>query len=380
MHRTILLFSLMMTSLAGLYAQNHAPEVKNVRFSQRTDGTLKVDVYYDLYDADRDSMFVTMQVSENDGVHWSYACPAITGDVNKKLASGIQKHIVWDFFNDHPHVSGQLFKIKLTAMDDQRPTWEWVHIPAGDYAFGPGKDLLPMTYSYDIMKYPVTNADYIKFLQSALATGRISLQGNKVIAQYPGDSQWKAGPYVLYYLGESLPYNVGLVAYNGQSFVLSPDVKFLNHPVVAVTWFGAWAFADYYGMRLPKEQEWEKAARGDSFWIYPWGNFMDGKRANFFNSHDPFDDGTTPVGYYNGESHDGFKTIDSPSYYGLYDMAGNVWQWTDSFYGAESPLERVFRGGSWAYSVMDAFKTFYRASYIPENRSYSIGFRCVKDR
>jgi formylglycine-generating enzyme required for sulfatase activity len=43
-------------------------------------------------------------------------------------------------------------------------------------------------------------------------------------------------------------------------------------------------------------------------------------------------------------------------------------------------MERVFRGGGWAYSVLDAFKTFYRASYIPENRSYSIGFRCVRDR
>jgi formylglycine-generating enzyme required for sulfatase activity len=376
----IMLFSVMMACLTGLYAQNHAPEVKNVRFSQRSDGTLKVDIYYDLNDADYDSMWVTMQVSENDGADWNYACPAASGDVNKKLTSGMQKHIVWDFFNDHPHVAGESFKFKITAVDEQRPTWEWIHIPAGEYAYGPGKDLLPMTYSYDIMKYPVTNADYIAFLQSALAAGRISLQGNKVIAQYPGDEKWSAGAYVLYYLGERLAYNVGLIAYNGQTFVLAPDARFMNHPVVAVTWFGAWAFADYYGMRLPKEQEWEKAARGDSFWVYPWGNKIDGTRANFFRSGDPFDEGTTPVGYYNGARHDGFQTKDSPSYFGLYDMAGNVWQWTGSFYGEEAPLQRVFRGGGWAYSIIDAFMTFYRTSYIPENRSYNIGFRCVKDR
>ena len=380
MQRMTWLVTVILIWSTALAAQNHAPEVKNVRFSQRTDGTLKVDIYYDLNDADRDSMFVTMQVSDNGGAGWDYAAASVTGDVNKKLVSGTQKHIVWDFFSDHPRVSGSLFKIKITAADEQRPVWEWIHIPAGDYAYGPGTDLSAMAYAYDIMKVPVTNADYIQFLQSALAAGRIALQGNKVVASYPGDSQWPAGSYVLYHLNESFAYNVGLIAYSGQSFVITPDKKYLNHPVVAVTWFGAWAFADYYGLRLPTEQEWEKAARGSNFTIYPWGNFIDGQRANFFRSRDPFDDGTTPVGYYNGENHSGFQTIDSPSYFGLYDMAGNVWQWTNSYYGAEAPAQRVFRGGSWAYSVLDAFKSFYRTSYIPENRSYGLGFRCVKER
>jgi formylglycine-generating enzyme required for sulfatase activity len=364
---------------AAICAQNHPPEVRNVRFSQRTDGSLKVDVFYDLHDADQDSMYVTMQVSNDSGNSWDYGCPGVTGDVNRKLASGNEKHILWDFFSDHPQVTGE-FRIKISATDDPRPAWEWISIPAGEYAYGAGTDLRMMSNAYDMMKFPVTNADYIRFLQSALIAGRITIQGNKVITQYPGDDRWPSGPYVLYFLGEKYPYHVGLVSYDNRSFVITPDTTFLNHPVVAVTWFGAWAFADYYGLRLPTEQEWEKAARGNSFRIYPWGNDMDGRRANFLNSRDPFDNGTTPVGYYNGVTRNGFKTLDSPSYFGVYDMAGNVWQWTDSYYADTGSLERVFRGGSWAYSIMDAFKTYYRASYAPENRSYSLGFRCVKDR
>ncbi len=70
MQRMTWLVSVILIWSTALAAQNHAPEVKNVRFSQRTDGTLKVDIYYDLNDADRDSMFVTMQVSDNGGAGW----------------------------------------------------------------------------------------------------------------------------------------------------------------------------------------------------------------------------------------------------------------------------------------------------------------------
>ena len=105
------------------------------------------------------------------------------------------------------------------------------------------------------------------------------------------------------------------IRYEGHLFIVQSG--FENHPVVQVSWFGANAYANFYGLTLPTQEEWEKAARGNTGWDYPWGDAIDGSQANYWRSGDPFDNGPTPVGYYDGATHDGFKTTDSPSPFGL---------------------------------------------------------------
>jgi uncharacterized protein (TIGR02145 family) len=115
--KTTILFSLIIFLYSFGLAQNNAPEVTNVTFSQRIDGTFIVDVYYDLNDADGDTMTVNMRVSEDAGTTWEFACQNITGDVGDSILAGTGKHIIWDFGIEHPSTSGNNFQIKIIADD-----------------------------------------------------------------------------------------------------------------------------------------------------------------------------------------------------------------------------------------------------------------------
>jgi formylglycine-generating enzyme required for sulfatase activity len=260
----------------------------------------------------------------------------------------------------------------------------WAQVPAGEFLMGRHDHETGLDYDYEIMITDVTNSQYARYLNEALAEGTIKIEDNEITGFYPGDDfnayrheeEIGAGDW------PHLPIDdPGLrLEFDGQTF--ASMVGYENHPMVQITWFGAKAYCDFYDWRLPTEIEWEKAARGTDGRPYPWGEDIERNNANYYSSHDIFEKiagglgDTTPVGFYNGQTYDGYETIDSPSPYGLRDMAGNVWQWTGDVY--EDQHYRYLRGGAkdnYAYNL----RTWTRNSAGPQHYGTNIGFRCAKD-
>ena len=247
-----------------------------------------------------------------------------------------------------------------------------VLIPAGEFEMGsndgPNNEQPVHTVYVDAFymdKYEVTNLDYKKFV---LAN-----------PQWQKDRIRKAlhnGMYLHHWTGNNYP--------TGKA----------NHPVTYVNWYAAMAYAKWAGKRLPTEAEWEKAARGGKSGLkYPWGNTISRDRANY-NKHVG---DTTAVGKYPANG------------YGLYDMAGNVWEWCldaydENFYFSSPPRNplsdvntlsnanliiddhtnvkgsRVLRGGSWFRTAQNV-RVAFRGSFLPLGTSVTgivYGFRCAR--
>lgn len=159
-----------------------------------------------------------------------------------------------------------------------------------------------------------------------------------------------------------------------------------NRPVVNVSWLEATAYAQWLGQqtnnqcRLPTEAEWEYAARAGTATAYPWGDEVGSNKANCSGCDD-----NSPWGKKESAPVGGFAA----NQFGLYDMSGNVWEWTcsnwqDRFDDDERHCNndttderfRVLRGGSW-FSVPDDVRASARRNSLPEDHNYVIGFRVL---
>ncbi|XP_060261839.1 inactive C-alpha-formylglycine-generating enzyme 2 isoform X3 [Ovis aries] len=152
----------------------------------------------------------------------------------------------------------------------------------------------------------------------------------------------------------------------------------LEFPVVHVSWNDARAYCAWRGKRLPTEEEWEFAARGGlKGQVYPWGNKFQPNRTNLWQGKFPKGD----------KAEDGFHGV-SPvnafppqNDYGLYDLMGNIWEWTASQYQAADQDMRVLRGASWIDtadgSANHRARVTTRMGNTPDSASDNLGFRCA---
>lgn len=280
--------------------------------------------------------------------------------------------------------------------------------------------------------HAVTTREYCEFLNSTLAQQQIEVRK---------DGVYLVGGNELFCETREATSS-SRIGWDGKRFSVLDKRE--NHPIVCIRWHGAVVYCNWLGaqkrlplcydtrtwdcdfnksgFRLPTEAEWEYAGRGglhDPYRNFPWGDEPDCAKANWPESKNPFRAGpqpwTTPVGFFNGTLHrkvdfgwpgreDTFQTSDGVNGYGLYDMAGNVWEfvndWYERNYYAYSPTNnpagpdrgsimpdgksyRGMRGGNWYNGqhghsrVSNRNPSYYRGPQDPDHPYYHLGFRVV---
>lgn len=256
-----------------------------------------------------------------------------------------------------------------TSPSSLQPSVEMMEIPGGEFVMGNDSiDALDNERSrhyiyldtYWIDRYPVTCGQYRKFIEAGGYQNECwwSPQGRKWLQENP--------------VAEPLYW--------------SSSALWDNHPVCGVSWYEADAYARFIGKRLPTEAEWEKAASWDAVTgqqhTYPWGQEVPNSH---HCNHNNFIGQTTPVNAY----------PIGQSAYGCYDMLGNVWEWTATWFDAYAEFvaypyrgysqayfdgqHRVLKGGSWATRPW-AMRSSFRNWYYPGIRQILAGFRCAVSR
>jgi formylglycine-generating enzyme required for sulfatase activity/class 3 adenylate cyclase len=228
---------------------------------------------------------------------------------------------------------------------------ELVVIPAGVFLMGEGGEQHELSLpDYQLGKYPVTNAEYRRFIDA----------GGYQDARWWTEAGWLE-------IGQKQ---------NGPRFWKDARFNKPNQPVIGLSWYECVAFCRWLSAetgqfhRLPTEAEWEKGARGDDGRTYPWGNEFDPDRLNGRGPGDRQVCASTPVGLY--------PTGVSP--FGLFDCVGNAWQWCATRWKKPFPYDtahdewqadylegqnlRVLRGGSW-YHKQDVTRCTHRFRFQP---------------
>ena len=289
----------------------------------------------------------------------------------------------WKAVNPDPHGRASAWRVLGKLREDKRPgvldfNIPWCKVPAGEFTFGGDPDSnnktaqrITLPYDYWIAPYPVTYAQYERFVAEGGYTDKHRDCWTDAGWAWKGDKTTSA------------------------DYWNDPRWHILNHPVVGVTWYEAYAFTRWlnaltprpplptaalgegvkYELRLPTEAEWEKAARYPDERKFPWGDKFDSAKCN---TSEGKAGRTTAVGIYPQGKQEQI---------GAFDLSGNVWEWCLSKWAdpyrhpednaPEGDSPRGLRGGSW-YSLDLRSRAAYRDLSYPALRGdVSYGFRVV---
>ena len=385
--KSLVLLALLFAGIAPSWA---APVVSNVRVSQRA-GTNLVDVYYNLSGSGAGGASVSVELSDNSGTSYGLPISSLSGHVGSGIANGTNRYLVWNAGTDRTNSFSTTMRLRLTAVDTPPVPSGFALIPAESFQMGQDGFATPV-HSVYVRAFYMAKYETTKELWDS-------------VRAWGGDNGY-----------------TDLAAGNG-----SYASKGANHPVHSITWYDMvkWCNARSQkenltpcytvsgatyktgqnsavvcnfaasGYRLPTEAEWEKAARGGlSGKNFPWGDTITHSQANYYSSSSYAYDVSSTRGYhptYGTGSAPYSSPVGSfaPNGYGLYDMAGNMWEWCWDWYGyytagsqtdprgASSGSGRVFRGGGWyyyAYYCRAAFR-YYRN---PTGSNSIIGFRLAR--
>jgi formylglycine-generating enzyme required for sulfatase activity len=299
-------------------------------------------------------------VSGDGGVSWSVPAMTLTGDLGPGVTPGTDRHIIWDAAADIPGVVGT-YRARVFA-DDGSTLSNMVLMLGGPFPYQ--RDIAQQTFVGTLLidKYEVTNQRYAEFLNSA----------------DPDGTYWNASTEIT---RSGAPPNVYHAVHPGRQ----------NYPVRYVSAIDAEAYAAWLSARegrtyrLPTEQEWEKAAAWDptlsKYWAYGFqSDSVTCADANFYPYPVPCVGAPTEVGHYNGTN----GTNNARSFYGCYDMTGNVWEWTSANFASECGAGRISRGA--AFNTDSSFcQTNKRCisscydcyGYDAGSRVGEVGFRLV---
>ena len=314
-----------------------AQKIENVGY--KTEGKT-IRVTYDLAGVKPgQTFFVSLYVSQDDGVTWKGPLTAVTGHAGANQTGGAGKTVVWDVLAEMPKLTGSIvFEVRAKISGGLGGEFEMVFVQGGSFQMGSNEsdDEKPV--------HTVTVGDFY--------------MGKYEVTQ----KQWRQimgnDPPELYFKGCD------------------------QCPVEGVSWKDVQEFVQKLNQktgknyRLPTEAEWEYAAKG--------GNQSHGYTYSGSNT-------VGDVAWYEGNS--GSKTHPvgqkQSNELGIYDMSGNVWEWCSDWYGSDyyknspatnpkgpaSGSNRVFRGGGW-YDFAQGCRAAYRSNYAPDGR-YDLGFRLV---